>query len=160
MWAGDELIQTKKTTRPPYIDSRVWSDSISAGMRKAIAEEYKLPRPVIDAARNAHGISEFLDPDDKEGVGVIKAARNKLALPPALAMPTLRVYDERQYAPPFSPFNPRLKSDRLGRSNTLVSAGIPHSNTRVSAAFVFAVIIKTLTTRHPKKNTCKQKMSL
>ena len=61
MWAGNKLIQAKKTTRPPYIDSRIWSDSISAGMRKAIAEEYELLRPVVEAVRNAHGISEFLD---------------------------------------------------------------------------------------------------
>ena len=75
-------------------------------MRKAIAAEYEALRPVVEAARKEAGISEFLDPDDTEAESVIKAAREKLALPAAPAMPTLRVYDERLTDPPHSPFCP------------------------------------------------------
>ena len=93
MWAGEKLINAKKTSRPPYIDSRVWSDSISDPMRKSIAAEYELLRPVVESARTEAGISEFLDPDDASAESTIRAARDKLALPAAPAMPTLRVYD-------------------------------------------------------------------
>ena len=106
MWAGDKLIQAKKTTRPPYIESHVWSYSISDAMRKAIAAEYEAQRPLVEAARSEAGISEFLDPDDSKAEKIIEAARRKLFLPAAPAMPTLRVYDERLHEPPNSPFRP------------------------------------------------------
>ena len=133
MWAGEKLINAKKTSRPPYIDSRVWSDSISDPMRKSIAAEYELLRPVVESARKEAGISEFLDPDDAHAESIIKAAREKLALPVAPAMPTLRVYDERLSSPPYSPFCPP-------RSDTEVSATGRDTAVSATSAASFGVV--------------------
>ena len=105
MWAGDKLVDAKATTRPPYIDSRVWWYNISNPLRKEIAAEYEALRPLVEAARSESGISECLDPDDKDAEKIIESARKKYSLPTAPAMPTLCVYDESMYEIPNSPFS-------------------------------------------------------
>ena len=106
MWAGDKLVDAKATTRPPYIDSRVWCYNISNPLRKEIAKEYEDLRPLVEVARSAAGISEFLDSEDVYAEKIIESARKKYSLPTAPAMPTLRVYDESQFEIPNSPFSP------------------------------------------------------
>ena len=64
MWAGGKLINAKATTRPPYIDSRVWCNDLSNPLRKEISAEYEAIRPLVETARSEAGISEFLNPED------------------------------------------------------------------------------------------------
>ena len=79
-------------------------------MRKEISAEYEALRPIVEAARSEVGIVEFLDPDDKNVEKIIEAARRKLSLPAAPAMPTLRFYDERKFELPHSPFSPSFSN--------------------------------------------------
>ena len=112
MWAGDRLINAKATTRPPYIDSRAWCD-LSNPLRKEISAEYGAIQPLVETARSEAGISEFLNPEDANAEKIIEAARKKYSLQSAPAMPVLRVYDERQYDAPYSPFSPPSISSGL-----------------------------------------------
>ena len=86
-WQSGRCTRIQKTTRPPTQWVENWKDMNAKDKQKAI-DEWAVEGPKRQAAREARGVSK-LSIKDEEYDAVMKAAKEKLKVPDAPAMPLL-----------------------------------------------------------------------
>ena len=84
-WQSGRCTRIQKTTRPPTQWVENWKDMNAKDKQKAI-DEWAVEGPKRQAAREARGVSK-LSIKDEEYDAVMKAAKEKLKVPDAPAMP-------------------------------------------------------------------------
>ena len=106
-WQAGRLTKIQKTTRPPDIRSEEWGHMSKKDKKKAIdlwAEE----GPRQDALRNKRGLHHIPKEGEKDYWDKLKAAREKITLPPAPAMPCVPGSRENVQQIPTTPRQPTL----------------------------------------------------